>query len=202
MGAATATTITGPYTPQPTPFICPPQGAIDGQGFEHNSKRYLVHKIGGHFDSNGIAHIVIQPVDQTGTKKLDVAATQLVQTLGDEYDVEGPAMTLAPDGETVFLWYVTGYYQDTDYAIRYSTSTSPFGPFTNHDPPYLFQTDEYNDVYLLAPGGPSFVNDTHMTFMADHPHKTCKVSPNGILDRQIHAAVLTYDGHQVSVKPA
>ena len=50
VGAAHAKSVDGPYTPQATPLACPSEGVIGPSGFEHNGQRYLLYKIGGHFD--------------------------------------------------------------------------------------------------------------------------------------------------------
>ena len=112
-------------------------------------------------------------------------------------------MTVSPDGKTFFLWFVTGYYRRGDYAIRYVTGPTPEGPFPNDSPPYLLQTGETNGVFILAPGGPDFVDTnggTHMSFLATHPNATC--GTGGEKDpetRHIHAAVLEYNGDKVKI---
>lgn len=79
VGAATATSILGPYTPQETPLACPLSrgGAIDPSGFvdEDTGRRYVVYKVDGNSlghggeCNNGVAPyqptpIILQEVDR------------------------------------------------------------------------------------------------------------------------------------------
>ena len=207
VGAATSPNVTGPYTAMPHALACPSEGVIGASGFQHGGHNYLLYKIGGHFDKTHTAHIHIRRLDESGTAwAAGSHSISLLNNTAAEYDVEGPNLTVAPDGGTFFLWFVTGFFRDADYAIRYLTADSLEGPFHNkgNEPPYLLRTGELtNGVFTLAPGGPDFVNATHMTFMATRPNATCgtggKMEPE---TRHIHAAVLRDDGDTVKVEPA
>lgn len=207
VGVATSSSVTGPYKPLPHPLACPSEGVIGASGFQHAGHNYLLYKIGGHFDKTHTAHIHLRRLDSSGTAWAEGSHTvSLLNNTVAEYDVEGPNLTVSPDGKTFFLWFVTGFFRDADYAIRYLTAPSLEGPFHNegNDPPYLLRTEHLtNEVFTLAPGGPDFVDSTHMTFMATRPNATCgtggKQNPE---TRHIHAAVLTYEENTVKIKAA
>ena len=197
VGAATGDNPLGPFEPMDEPLICPEQGSIDVRPFSHDGKRYLVYKVGGHFNPLGThtSMIQIRDLDPTGTIVSDNHTTLITNTTA-EYDTEGPAMTISTDGKTFFLFFVTGYYQKDTYAIQYTSAPSPLGPFINADHETLFKTGTYNDVFLLAPGAPSFINSTYMSFMTTAPNEQCEV---GDLIRRMHTVQVSYNGDTVKV---
>ena len=201
VGAAHATSVDGPYHAQEKALACPSEGVIGPSGVEFNGNRYLLYKIGGHFDKTHTAHIHIRKLTNDGLNWAPGSESiSLLNNTKAEYDTEGPNMTVSPDGKTYFLWFVTGFFRDSNYAIRYVTGPSPEGPFKNDNPPYLLRTGETNGVFVLAPGGPDFVDSTHMSFLATKPNQTC--GTGGEKDpetRHIHAAVLEYNGDSVKV---
>ena len=201
VGVAHASSVMGPYKALEKALACPSEGVIGPSGVEFNGQRYLLYKIGGHFDKTHTAHIHIRKLAADGLNWAPGSeSVSLLNNTKAEYDTEGPNMTVSSDGQTYFLWFVTGFFRDANYAIRYITGPSPEGPFKNDDPAYLLRTGETNGVFVLAPGGPDFVDSTHMSFLATKPNATC--GTGGTQDpetRHMHAAVLEYDEDEVKV---
>lgn len=200
-GAAHATSVQGPYQPEDKPLACPSEGVVGPSGFQHNGKNYLLYKIGGHFNKTHTAHLHIRELTPDALNCAKGSQTvSLINNTAEEYDTKGPNMTVSPDGKTFFLWFVMGFFRDSDHAIRYTTGPSPTRPFPNDKAPYLLQTGETNGAFLLAPGGPDFVNATYMTFMATKPTATCGTGGEKNPEtRHVHAAVLEYDGDSVKI---
>ena len=88
----------------------------------------------------------------------------------------------------------------SSYGIRYITSTeSIWGPYDLEEQ-VLFDTGVLpeSNVYLLAPGGPSFVNATHMMFMTTYPQNAaCEDNGNNV--RGPRVAKLEYNGRHVKL---
>ena len=195
IGAATGDNPLGPFEPQDEPLVCPPEGSIDSSAFFHHGQRYLVYKAGGLNSSNRTTQIQVRNLDATGTK-VSKNATSLITNTTSEYDVEGPGMSVSPDGSTFFLFFATGLFNNSDYAIRYASSASPLGPFDNSQAKTLFDTGTFNDVFLLGPGAPSFINSTYVSFMSTQPDPSCDIGP---LYRYMHVAEIKFDGDTIVV---
>ncbi|GAB7352988.1 hypothetical protein MBLNU459_g3553t1 [Dothideomycetes sp. NU459] len=166
VGTATSASITGPYTPDEAPFVCPTAqgGAIDASGFrEADGTRYVAYKIDGNalghggVCNNGVAPIASTPLmlqrvaAADGTTKLGDAVQLLTndEAAGDGPDVEAPVLLHAADGTHV-LFYSSGCYSTTGYTVSYATSTAGIaGPYARAAAP-LFETGSDG---LAGPGG-------------------------------------------------
>ncbi|KAL9058258.1 MAG: hypothetical protein Q9162_001857 [Coniocarpon cinnabarinum] len=194
VGAASSSTITGPYTPQPNALYCPLDrgGAIDASWFvDTGGQRYVLYKI----DGNSIGHggscgNSVNPIVPTPILMQAVAGdgvtpqgdpVQLFDNAGasDDGIVEAPSLVKAPDG-TYVLFFSSGCYRTPDYTVNYATSNAVFGPYTRAAAP-LFKTGTDG---LSAPGGMTIWNDAvHMVFHAgpadDRAMYTAQVTVNG-----------------------
>ncbi len=176
IGAATASSVLGPYTPVgPEAMICPLDqgGAIDASGFIDNGQRYVVYKV----DGNSIGHggacnnaiapfvstpIILQPVAADGIT-FNGAATTLLDNAGasDQGVVEAPALMMS--GSTYVLFFSSNCFADGHYTLSYATSTSVMGPYARAAQP-LLQT---GDNGFASPGGADVaVDDQHLLFHA------------------------------------
>ena len=192
VGAATSSSVTGPYTPNsPLPLICPDDGAIDPNGFTHEGTRYLVYKQGhAHTDKNDPTRIMLQ---QTGADGLTFVGnpTELIHsTIIGGNDTESPALVENPNGGFV-LYYVNNNFRQTAYSIEYATADTLTGNYTKQGA--LLHTGQYDGVHLSGPGGADFVDPDHMIFMSN---AACEF--NGT--RLMHAAVLQYQGTTVTLQ--
>ncbi|KUI66274.1 Extracellular endo-alpha-(1-_5)-L-arabinanase 1 [Cytospora mali] len=183
IGAATADTIEGPYTPVDTSLACPTDqgGAIDPSGYwdEASSTRWLVYKV----DGNNIGHgglcnngvdpiqptpIMLQQLDDDGYTLIG-SATEVL----DRSDADGPlieAPNLIYDDDTYIIFFSSSCYSTTLYDISYATSSSLTGPYTKSSAPLLV-TGDYG---LTAPGGAtSVVGGGQMVFHANCDEGRC-----------------------------
>ncbi|TKA75745.1 hypothetical protein B0A49_02580 [Cryomyces minteri] len=178
VGAATASSVTGPYAAVGNgPFVCPTDqgGAIDASGFRDQDRtRYVVYKVDGnaigHGGScnNGVAPIVptpimLQQVAEDGITKVGGPTQLLTNDASDGPVVEAPSMMRSPDG-TYYLFFSSNCYATPDYDVAYATAFAPTGPFTKYGP--LLKTGTYN---LNGPGGADVDQDgKHMLFHANY----------------------------------
>lgn len=173
IGAATATTILGTYTPQAKPLICQ-SGTISTSPdpFVLNGKAYLAYKSGMLRDSS----IQLQTLTDDGLS-LTGGPTELLHETGNETDINVPAMTFNPSNNLQpILLFTAGTYNKTDFRIMYAVAPSK-SLFPPHNETYivnstpLLQTGEINGVDIVGPGSPSFVNligSLHeLTFVSD-----------------------------------
>ncbi|KAK4540973.1 hypothetical protein LTR36_008481 [Oleoguttula mirabilis] len=194
VGAATASTVTGPYTAVgSSALICPLSqgGAIDAAGYDDNGERYIVYKV----DGNSIGHggacvspyvatpLILQPVASDG-HTLQGSATTLLNNNGasDEGIVEAPS--LVKSGSTYVLFFSSGCYTTGAYNVNYATASSITGGYTRAASP-LFATGTDG---LTAPGGPDIYKDgEHLLFHADDGS-----------GRALYQAVVTISGTEVT----
>lgn len=168
VGAAIATSITGPYNPIDEPIACPIDqgGAIDPNGYFDvaTNTRWLVYKV----DGNSIGHggscgntvapivptpIMMQQLDQDGVTTIGGPFEVLDR---DQYDgplIEAPSLIKASDG-TYVLFFSSNCYSTTLYDVSYATSPALSGPYTKSSAPLLV-TGDYG---LTAPGGATSVD--------------------------------------------
>ena len=190
----------GPFLAQNETFVCSnPVSTFNSHTTpeitKYNGSVYMVAKHGQGYAVGISAHIELQELDETGTKIVS-DTVQIYNSAIEDNDAEGPNIQISPDG-IFFLFYVTGNYTLPGYSIRYITSTeSIWGPY-DHEEQVLLQTGtQYQEVYLLAPGGPSFVNNTHMMFMTTLPQGAdCSDGGNNV--RGPRVAKLEYHGRSV-----
>ena len=217
VGAATATSVMGPYTPQATPFACPDPdtlgGAIDPDGFLDDStgRRWVVYKVDGnslgHGGScmNGVAPLmstplVLQEVAQDGLTKIGDAMQILDR---DDYDgplIEAPSLYRSDEG-IYFLFFSSNCFTGPLYDTSYATATNITGPYTKSNRPLMITGDGPN---LIGPGGMDIIRDGGMVVFHSHlppittgSGKNRKVQFN--LTRGMYSAVATFNGHTVSL---
>jgi beta-xylosidase len=180
VGAAVATSITGPYEPAKDPIACPIDqgGAIDPNGYYDvaTKTQWVVYKV----DGNAIGHggtcgntveplvstpIMMQQLAQDGVTKIGQPFEILDRGQYDGPLVEAPSLIRACDG-TYVLFFSSNCYSTTLYDVSYATSPTLSGPYTKSSAPLLV-TGNYG---LTAPGGASAVDGGGtMVFHANCP---------------------------------
>ncbi|KAK5111197.1 hypothetical protein LTR62_005225 [Meristemomyces frigidus] len=202
IGAATSSSITGPFTPVGSAaLICPTfqGGAIDAAGYWEaaTGQRYITYKVDGNSQGhggacgNGVAPyvptpIMLQPVSAADGYTLQGAPTQLLNNNGaaDTGIVEAPSMTKV--GGTYILFFSSGCFTTGSYTVSYATSTSITGPFTRASNP-LFATGVDG---LNTPGSADIYRDgSHMLFHGNSPQGT---------GRALYTAQIVINGNTVS----
>ncbi|KAG2169977.1 hypothetical protein JADG_009716 [Aureobasidium aubasidani] len=179
LGTASASTVTGPYTPiGPDPWTCPTGqgGAIDPAGYydPKDNTRWVVYKI----DANAIGHggfcgntvkpilstpIMLQKVSvDNGFTKIGLPTPMIYNDPADGPYVEAPALTKMSDG-TYVLFYSSNCFVTPLYDVSYATSKNIRGPYKKFGG--LIKTGTYG---LRAPGGLDMaINGDHAVFHAD-----------------------------------
>ncbi|THW89949.1 glycoside hydrolase family 43 protein [Aureobasidium pullulans] len=179
LGTASASTVTGPYTPiGPDPWACPTGqgGAIDPAGYydPKDNTRWVVYKI----DANAIGHggfcgntvkpilstpIMLQKVSvDNGFTKIGLPTPMIYNDPADGPYVEAPALTKMSDG-TYVLFYSSNCFVTPLYDVSYATSKNIRGPYKKFGG--LIKTGTYG---LRAPGGLDMaINGDHAVFHAD-----------------------------------
>jgi hypothetical protein len=209
IGAASATTPLGPFTPiNDQPFICPDipstGGAIDPEGFldPATGKRYVAYKQ----DGNAIGHggscgNGVEPKQATPIMLQEVSADDGVTLIGapqplldrDAADgplIEAPSLHRSDEG-IYFLFYASNCYDSAEYFTSYATSTNVWGPYVKAQRP-LLKTG--NGAGVIGPGGLDVLaaGDGLVGFHG-------RVNPEGSpLKRAAYTAQLVFDGRVVS----
>ena len=167
IGAATASTPTGPYTPFSTPLLCSLNagGAIDPNGFFDpvSKNQYIVYKA----DGNSLGHggacansvdpiiptpIILQQVSAIDGTTLIGSGTTIEQNIAsDGADIEAPALVYDSKSAQYVLFFNSGCFTQTSYDILYATSSSLLGPYTRGSGPFLVTGATAANVQL--PGG-------------------------------------------------
>lgn len=168
IGAATASSPMGPYSPLPTPIACPiaQGGAIDPAAFtDHDHTPYLLYKV----DGNNIGHggecgntvrpriptpIMLQKLSASGLEPIDSPIAILNRTASDGPLVEAPDLIRSHEG-IYFLFFSSGCTRAPSYDLKYATATDIRGPYTRAERP-LLQTGDWG---LHAPGSAGLFAD-------------------------------------------
>jgi len=168
IGAATASSILGPYKPLPSPLACPISagGAIDAAAFtDHDNTPYLLYKI----DGNNIGHggecgnmarprqptpIMLQQLQPDGLSAQGSPKKILDRTDSDGPLVEAPDLVRSSEG-IYFLFFSSGCTRAPSYDLKYATASNISGPYTRASSP-LLQTDDWG---LHAPGSAGLFAD-------------------------------------------
>jgi hypothetical protein len=168
IGAATASSPLGPFSPLPTPIACPIDkgGAIDAAAFtDHDLTPYVLYKV----DGNNIGHggecgNTIQPREQTPImlQKLQADGVSpdgspisiLNRTAADGPLVEAPELLRSHEG-VYFLFFSSGCTRAPSYDLKFATATNIAGPYTRAGSP-LLQTGDWG---LHAPGSAGMFPD-------------------------------------------
>lgn len=166
VGAATSSSITGPYTPESDPLACPLDqgGAIDADGYKDGDTYYVVYKVDGNsLDGDGATHAT--PIMLQGLNSDAVTPNGDATQLLDRDDNDGPlieAPSLAKVGGTYYLSFSSNMYDTTKYDVSYATASAITGPYTKAQGPRapLLQSGDASDVGNLGgPGGADFNGD-------------------------------------------
>ena len=217
VGAATATSVMGPYTPQATAFACPDPdtlgGAIDPDGFldESTGRRWVVYKVDGNSNGNGgscmnsIAPImstplVLQEVASDGITKIGDAMQILDRDKNDGPLIEAPSLYRSDEG-IYFLFFSSNCFTGPLYDTSYATATNITGPYTKTARPLLITGDGPN---LIGPGGMDIIKGGEMIVFHSHlqPIESGKrkgQKPQMNLIRGMYSALATFKGHTVSL---
>lgn len=180
IGAATASSVTGPYTAQASSLICPLSqgGAIDPSGWQGPAgQRWIVYKVDGNSLGNGgacgntVAPIVPTPIQLQAVADdgltLQGSPITLLNNDGaaDQGIIEAPSVAYDSASELFLLFFSSGCFVEDSYTVSYATATSPEGPYTRQATP-LFSTGVDG---LTAPGSATIWSDAqHMVFHANY----------------------------------
>jgi beta-xylosidase len=166
VGAATSSSITGPYTPEQNPLACPLDqgGAIDADGFEDGGTYYVVYKVDGNsLNGDGTTHPT--PIMLQGLNSDAITPNGGAIQLLDRDDNDGPlieAASIAKVGGTYYLSFSSNMYDTTKYDVSYATAGAIAGPYTKAqapDAPLLVTGASSNVGTLSGPGGADFNSD-------------------------------------------
>lgn len=156
IGAATATSPGGPFTPRNTTFVCTPEtgGVIDASSFrDDDGKRYILWKNDGNCCSQD-TWLHIQSVSTDGLTRTG-AITQLVK---QDKAFEGnlvEAPTMWKHGGRYVLLYSANWFGGDPYATSYATSASLLSGWSKAPAP-LMTTDSFGGT-VRGPGGQDVV---------------------------------------------
>jgi beta-xylosidase len=167
IGAATSSSVTGPYTPEQDVLACDIRkgGAIDAAGFkDDDGTYYIVYKIDGNSINTGSDYhptpIMLQKL-QSDAVTPDGDAVQLI----DRDDADGPlveAPSLVKSGGQYYLSFSSNMYNTMKYDISYAVASAVAGPYTKAsapDAPLLASGDSSDVGALGGPGGSDFRED-------------------------------------------
>ncbi|MCJ1317941.1 hypothetical protein MMC15_003268 [Xylographa vitiligo] len=163
VGVATSNNVTGPYTPQALPVVCPLSagGAIDPDGFQDaDGTRYLIYKVDGNSLNNitgteNPTPLMLQQVSADDGFTLIGGPTQLLdRTKADGPLIEAPSMMRSTSGSApvYVLFFSSNVFTTFHYDVSYATSTTGVkGPYTRSAQPLLKTGDDSGR--LFGPGG-------------------------------------------------
>jgi arabinan endo-1,5-alpha-L-arabinosidase len=155
IGAATATTPGGPFTPQATTLVCTPEtgGVIDASSYAENGRRYILWKNDGNCCAQD-TWLHLQQVSADGLRRTG-AATELIKQNKPFEGILVEAPTLWKHGSTYVLFYSANFFGNGSYLSSYATSTRLRGPYTKAPAP-LMTTDAFAGA-VRGPGGQDIV---------------------------------------------
>lgn len=206
IGVATATAVTGPYTPAANPLVCPDgrngahdtvpgrpvagAGVIDPSPFQHSDgRRFLLYKT-----QQTPSSIRMLRLDDAGTDWIGNASGELLRNSGI---VENPSMV--QQGSTYVLFASRYGYNSCGYVTAYYTSTnlSDFHGSAQHD--LMTQSSTGG---LCGPGGadvtPSLDGGWRVFLAAWVCTGTAPCTSSGTVPgtarRVLYAAVLNWNG--------
>ncbi|KAL3456717.1 glycosyl hydrolase [Aspergillus heterothallicus] len=174
VGAATSSSIEGPYIGTDSPIACHNDegGAIDASGFrDEDGTRYVVYKVDGNsLNGDGTTHPTPIILQRLGSDAVTPEGDG-VQIL-DRDDADGPlveAPSLLKVGGTYYLSFSSNWYNSLNYDVSYATASSVSGPYSKvqaPDAPLLVSGDGSNVGPLGGPGGSDFLDETKIAFHA------------------------------------
>ncbi|KAJ5697762.1 arabinan-endo 1-5-alpha-L-arabinase [Penicillium malachiteum] len=202
VGAATSTSITGPYTPEEDVLACPLDqgGAIDADGFRDGDTYYVVYKVDGNsLDGDGTTHAT--PILLQGLNSDAVTPNGGTTQLLDRDDNDGPlieAPSLANVDGTYYLSFSSNMYDTTSYDVSYATASALTGPYTKAQAPYaplLVSGDPSNVGNLAGPGGADFNGDASKIVF--HAFENGQTIDNG---RAMYVADINVSGVVITIQ--
>ncbi|CAG8228879.1 unnamed protein product [Penicillium salamii] len=173
VGAATSSSITGPYTPTENALACPLDqgGAIDADGFKDGGTYYVVYKVDRNsLNGDGTTHPT--PLMLQGLNSDAVTPNGNPTQLLDRDDTDGPlieAPSLANVDGTYYLSFSSNAYDTEKYDVSYATASALTGPYTkarDPDAPLLVSGDASDVGNLSGPGGSDFLDGSKIVFHA------------------------------------
>jgi beta-xylosidase len=191
VGVATSNSVTGPYTAQNLPLVCPDPigtgayvnsiipstgqqgGAIDPSGFrDKDGTLYVVYKVDGNSIGNGgscgnsvapvrSTPIMLVAVEQDGFTPRGSVMQILDRDNNDGPLIEAPSLAITSNGQYA-LFFSSNCYSTSLYDVTWAAASSITGPYTKHGPMLVTGTNN-----LYSPGGASLAQDgVHMVFHA------------------------------------
>ncbi|TPX09679.1 uncharacterized protein E0L32_009152 [Thyridium curvatum] len=202
VGAATATSILGPYTPQAQPIACPEDkgGAIDPSGIndDRNGRRYITYKVDGSAIGtggecgNGDEPIVPTPLmlqevsTADGFTKIGAPVQLLDRIAEDGPLIEAPQIVRVADG-TYILFYSSHCFNSANYDVKYATAADIRGPYKRAGT--LLKT---GSLGMSSPGGgTSIVGGGYMVL-----HANCDAGGSG---RCMYGVKWTWSNGKITV---
>ncbi|WP_305783660.1 family 43 glycosylhydrolase [Symbioplanes lichenis] len=155
IGAATATSPGGPFTPRDTALVCTPEigGAIDASSYTEHGRRYILWKNDGNCCAQD-TWLRLQQVSADGLRRTGAETPLIKQNKPFEGTlVEAP--TLVKHGSAYVLFYSANFFGNDSYISSYATSERLRGPYTKADAP-LMTTDKFAGA-IRGPGGQDIV---------------------------------------------
>ncbi|KAJ5165819.1 hypothetical protein N7492_006115 [Penicillium capsulatum] len=185
IGAASSSSITGPYRPQDGSLACPLglDGAIDPSGFKDGDTYYVVYKIDGNSlnKEDGSTHptpILLQGLDSDAMSPVGDSTPIL-----ERDDTDGPlieALSLVKVGNTFYLAF-SNMYDSKKYDVSFATSPALTGPYEKaRDPDApLLQSGDSRDgskIVFHAFKNSKDINDGRAMYYADIHVEGSKIS--------------------------
>ncbi|KAL2846147.1 glycosyl hydrolase [Aspergillus pseudoustus] len=174
IGAATSSSIEGPYTGEASAIACHTDegGAIDPSGFrDADGTRYVVYKVDGNsLNGDGPRHptpIILQKLASDAVTPVGDGVQLIDRDEADGPLVEAPSL-LKVEG-TYYLSFSSNWYNSLNYDVSYAVASDVSGPYTKvqaPDAPLLVSGDGSNVGPLGGPGGADFLDETRIAFHA------------------------------------
>ncbi|KAK5083251.1 hypothetical protein LTR70_007967 [Exophiala xenobiotica] len=213
VGAATSTSIVGPYSPSDEPLACPLEegGAIDAAGFldPKSGNLYVVYKIdgntmnagGGPCNGNpgpdGYLHptpIMLQQVSKAdGISKIGDPIQILDRSDADGPLVEAPSLFYNNEFSLYFLTFSSNCYSTDLYDIGFAYSTCLDTEFVKSKYPLMTT----QSIGVFGPGGADMTDDGKYALY----HGTVDRTENGEPIRYMYAAEAGQAGLDMSALP-
>jgi GH43 family beta-xylosidase len=167
IGAATASSPLGPWTPQPQPLVTNTIGVIDPTYFaDSNGKSYLIWKLAG--NSSGVATVIYLRELTADGLSFASGSSQIELIRNDPTTWEGAVVEapwlIAHDG-TYYLFY-SGNYINQNYRVGVARASTVTGPYTKHGAPILG-----NNTTWVGPGHNSSVQIDGVDYLVYHAYE-------------------------------
>jgi beta-xylosidase len=195
IGAATARSPTGPFTPAPRPLLCRPHhttvDAIDPAAFtDADGRHYLLYSSSArHPRGTPLTAIWLQPTSRDGLRLHGRPRRLIVADRADEaHIVEAPA--LIRHGGRYVLFYSGNTFNSGRYFVNYATATSLCQRFAQH-PGQLLNSAGLDGAYQ-NPGGADVLSAPHDDFLMFHAY-------TGTSTRALFAVGMRWNRHDQPV---